>query len=721
MRFVWRSLNVTIFPRPVLYRIKLVWTKKQNRTGRARSLTGLARVMEEDSVKGHYQTIWLDAPRVLALFGALAVIGWFGVAGGLWFWLSGNPFNRVGYADLACPWRWSRISNLRGQGYIAAGLDALRRKQINDAFFNIRQGLARHPNDAQARLALGQLYAGAGYYPGLRDIMKPQLAFGPTPVPFSRLLIEAAAKNDDQAMVILACDNALTAKVLTADERGELLEQKARALLAQKKFPEALAVLDIAGRDRSADWRRLHINILIAAGRGKEALAEVRHWPEGAVPVEMRLQFLALAARSAGQLDQMTAAIRELQRLRPAQPEPWLEPINHYLRAGQPAEARAALEEFLRRFDANPKLVARAEQLCTVAGSAELVQLCLDNARSYGRPLGSSYFDLALAQLSNGDTEAAERSYARMIDEDRRQRDRPPETLLEVSSRPVSRSRGRGNQRGPILETPEARAVPSLMIDYLRTLLDAAEQPAGDRAEAHTNILLKSRLTITGYTGSAEVLAKAGHWKAVAGIARAGLTRFPDSVQLSNLADTAAEKIAAAPPVETPLVSRPAPTPTITFDSQRKPAAPAPAPVESVYATMSSGDFFAKLDVVLKRKDWAEAAAMLRGMNATGRTWPAAVETDLAWAGVRVAYEQDDRPELIFQVSQRIRIRKNEVARALEYARLCRERGDAATARSIVGKILQEVPGYVAGREFLAKLDEAAPGGSPVQPKPGGP
>ncbi|MBS0632340.1 MAG: hypothetical protein JSS11_10525 [Verrucomicrobia bacterium] len=706
----------------MLYRIKLVWTKKQNRTGRARSLTGLARVFEEDSVKGHYHTLWLDAPRVMTLLGALAVVGWFSLAGGLWYWLAKNPFNRVGYADLVSPWRWGQISNLRGQGYIAAGLDALRRKQINEAFFNIRQGLARHPNDAAARLALGRLYAGAGYYPGLRDIMKPQLAFGPPPAEFSRVLIDMAAKNDDQATVILACDNALSAKALTLDERGELLEQKARALLAQKKYAEALEILDIAGRDRSAEWRRLRINILIAADRAKEALAEVQGWREGAVPPEMRLQLLALTARNAGRLDVMAAAISDLQRLRPSQPEPWLEAISNYLRAGEPAKARAELEEFLRRFDANPKLVARAEQLCTVAGASELVQLCLDNARSYGRPLGSSYFNLALTQLGKSDIEAAERSYALMLEEDRRQRDKPAESLLEMSSRPLPRTRVRGgNPRAPMLENPEPRAIPSIMIDYLRTLLDAVQQPAADRAEAHTNVLLKSRLALTGFTGSAEILAKVGHWNAVAGIARAGLTRFPDSVQLTAWANTAAEKIAAAPPVETPLVKRPAATPTITFDSQKKAAAPAPAPAESVYATMAPEDVMAKLDGMMKRQAWAEAGAMLREVNSTGRTWPTAIETDLAWAGVRVAFEQDDKPELIFQVSQRIRIRKNEVARALDYARLCRDRGDRETARTITGKILQEVPGYVAGRDFLAKLNETPAAPEPAKPATGKP
>lgn len=704
----------------MLYRIKLIWTKKEKRTGRARSLKGLARVFEEESVKGHYQTLWLDAPRVLALLAALTVLSWFAAAGGLWWWLAKNPFNRVGYADLVSPWRWHRIADLRGQGYIAEGLDALARKRINEALFNIRQGLARRPNDAEARLALAQLYAGAGYYPGLRDMMKPQLAYGPAPVKFSRLLIEVAAKNDDQATVILACDNALTAKNLTADERGELLEDKARALLAQKKYPEALTVLDLAGRDRSTDWRQLRVNTLVAAGRAKEALAEVQGWPRGTVREEVRLQLLATAARGAGRLEVMTAALDELKRLHPVDPEPWIEAIGSYLRVDRPAEARSELEEFLRRYDSKPQLVARAEQVCTIAGATDLVQLCLDNTRSYGRPLGSSYFNLALTQLSNGDIAGAEQSYAALLAEDRKERDRPAESLLASTGKPAQRAGRRGGGLGGIvLATPTARVVPTVMTDYLRTLLDAVIQPAGDRAEAHCSILLNSRLTLSAYAGSADVLAKVGHWPAVAAIARAGLTRYPDSVQLTARAETAAEKIAAAPRVETPLTTRPAPTPTITFAG--KPKTPAQPPAESIYATMPAEDFLTKLDGAMKRQAWSEAGDMLRGMNATGRTWPAAVETDLAWTAVRLAYEQDDKPELIFQVSQRIRIRKTEVSRALDYARQCLARGDPETARAIVGKILLEVPGYVAGREFLAKLDEPPPPAPADQPKPGGP
>lgn len=702
------------------YRIKLIWTKKEKRTGRARSLTGLARVYEEESVKGHYRTLWLDGPRVLALLAALTVFSWFAGAGGLWWWLAQNPFNRVGYADLVCPWRWHRISDLRGQGYIAEGLDALARKRVNEALFNIRQGLARRPNDAEARLALAKLYAGAGSYPGLRDMMKPQLAHGPAPVKFSRLLIEAASKNDDQATVILACDNALAAKNLTADERGELLEDKARALLVQKKYPEAFAVLDLAGRNRSADWRRLRVNTLIAAGRAQEALQEVQSWRPGTLPEDVRQQLLATAARGAGRLDVMTAALNELKRLHPAAPEPWIEAIGHYLRANRPAEARSELEEFLRRYDSKPQLVARAEQVCTVAGSTELVQLCLDNARTYGRPLGSSYFNLALTQLGKSDIAAAEQSYAALLAEDRKERDRPAESMLETTGKAAQMGRrGERNLRGTVLATTNIRVVPSVMTDYLRTLLDAVIQPAGDRAEAHCSVLLNSRLTLPGYTGSADILSKVGHWPAVAAIARAGLTRFPDSVQLTAWAETAAEKIAATPRVETLLTTRAAPTPTITFAA--KPKTAAPPPPESIYAAMPAEDFLAKLDGAMKRQAWSEAGDMLRGMNATGRTWPAAVETDLAWTAVRLAYEQDDKPDLIFQVSQRIRIRKNEVSRALDYARLYRDRGDTETARTIVGKILQEVPGYVAGREFLAKLNEVPPAAGPAQPKPGGP
>ena len=74
-----------------------------------RKLVGLALVSEDESTKGHFRTVWLDA-RLLLKIGAVAVVvGWFAAAGGLRLWLGRNPYNRVGFADLACPWRWKQM------------------------------------------------------------------------------------------------------------------------------------------------------------------------------------------------------------------------------------------------------------------------------------------------------------------------------------------------------------------------------------------------------------------------------------------------------------------------------------------------------------------------------------------------------------------------------------------------------------------------------------
>ncbi len=698
-------------------RFKLVWNKATHRDRRARHLTGLARVIEDETAQGHYKTIWLDARALAKIAALLAVVLWFGTAGALWYWLDRDPHNRVGYADLAFPWRWSKINARRGEGYTAAGLEALKRGRVSEGLFAIRQGLSRRPDDATTRLELAKLYARSGYYAGVRDTMVPQLKLTPPPHDFIRFLVGIAAQNDDHATMLAACESALAARGPTAEDRGWLLEQKASALISLDKPAAALAALDAAGRDRSLDWRRLRMNALFADGRAAEAVREIHTWPERGVPVEFRLQMLANACRRAGQLEEMAAALKELKHLHPAEPDPWIDTITHYARVGWRDAAWSELEDCLRRFDADASVVGRIENICVGVGAPDLVGLCVENARQLGRPLFFPLFDLAVTQLGTGDTAAAARTYERLLAEDVKARGRIPASSFAKKPAGPPAARAGGSLVGTVTGTAQvAPSLPPSLRDYLRTLLDGLGQPLTDRAEAHGGVLLQGQFRLEAWVRSAEVLARAERWPAVAAVTRTGLTRFPGSTKLTKLGQTAAEKIAALPPPAPPVarVVKAAPT--------AKPAAPeetVPAtPSRPNYGAMAQADFFAKLDEAVRVGAWAQAGELIRGVKAAEPAWLARVEADVVWREVRVAFEQDDRPQLLFLIGQRIRTKKSEVSRALEFARWYRDKGEVETARLVVGKILQEVPGYVAGREFIAELDKPAEPKAGPAPKP---
>lgn len=656
--------------------------------------------MTTETAGGNRRTIFFDARALLKLGSVAALVLWLGLSSGLWYWLKRDPFNRVGFVDLAFPWRWSRITELRGQGYLAAGLHELNAGRINAGLFAIRQGLARHPDDPAARLEVARFYARADYYQGIREVMLPQLAFTLPPREFLRFVLEAAQKNDDHATMLATCDGALGSTALAAPDRSWLLEQKALAFGGLGRHAESLAVLDLIGGDRSPVGVRQRIVSLLATGRAAHALAEIRALSPDATSPEFRLQLLASACRSAGDLEGMTQAITALRRLHPADPQPWIEGVAHYAAGGWRDLARTDLEECLRRFDANPETVERLRALCVGVAAPDLVSLCVENSQELGRPIILPLFDLTLTQLVARDPIAAKRTFARLRAEDGRIRDRAPK-LANGSGSTVADSSG--SFLGSIsLATRPTAPLPPIMGDYLRTLIDAVDQSADNDAQAHCGILLKGQWKLGSYEASLTALENAARWSAVEAVARVGLTRFPGSSQLTRWSEKAAERIAALPPPATYVPRAP--------KVREKPSeADVPAVARAPnFAAMTQTDFYAKLDAATQTASWAEADTLISTLRSDPPPWLRLAESDLAWREIRVKFERDDQPRLLMLIGQRIRVSNAEVSRALEFARWYGAKREFGAARLITRRILLEVPGHVATKSLVAELEKAA-------------
>lgn len=674
-------------------RLRFVWNKAAHRNPRARDLTGLARLIEDESAAGHVLTLWLDARALLKLGTAVAIVGWFSLAGGLAYWLHRDPHNRVGFADLACPWRWSHIRELRGEGYLAAGLEALAADRIESGLSDLRNGLARQPDAPAARLAAAQVYARLGYYAGVRDVMLPQLGRSEPSREYLRFLLETAGRNDDHATMLAASERMLGRARVAAD-RGWLFEQQAAALVALERFPEALAALESAGRNRSLDGRRLRIQALFGTGRAAEAADEVQAW-DAAVPPEFRLPLLAEASRRAGRLDEMEQAIETLRRLHPAETDPVVFAIGRYVEAGWRDAAWAELQDALRRFDADPQAVARIERACVDAGAVELVAACVENTEELGRPAVPALLDLAVVQLSHGTVAAAEHTYARLLEADRRERERPEGT--SHSYVPVTAEAGRflAPARPRVVLLPAVR-------DWLRTLLDAVELPAANPADLHAGVLAAKPYPLMLYVHSAAVLARAGHWPAVAQVARIGLVQHPGSTQLTRWSTTAAEKIAALPPP-----ARPEPPPVRAVASAAEPALPSGPD----YAAMPQADFYAQLEAQAGRGDWAEVEAMIRAVKKAGPSWLAQATADLSWREIRCILEQGDVSRGVNWATQRLQVRPLEAPRALALARDWRTRDGGTTGRRLAEAVVAAVPQFKAGQAYLQELQAEAAAG----------
>ncbi|QYM79701.1 hypothetical protein K0B96_03520 [Horticoccus luteus] len=694
-------------------RFRLVWNKHSHHDRRARGFKGLARVIEDESTAGHYKTLWLDARALLKIAGAAALALWFGGAGLLYAQLRSQPFNRVRYTDLVLPWHWTQIRDLRGQGYIAAGFDALAHQKLDQAMFDFRHGLSRHPDAPDARLALAQVYARYGYYRGVRDIMLPQLDRSRPPTDFIHFLVQTSARFDDHATVLSVCDRLLPGTARDPAEHTWILEQKARALIALERYADAQAVLDEAGVNSSLNWRSLHVQAQLGLGHGAALEKEVRAWSSTALPTDFQLQILSVVLSRRGDVAGLTKTIESLQQRHPTEPAVWTEAIGLYSRAGARDAAWLTLQDALRRFDGNPTSADRLAQAALDSGHPDLVALCVEDSRGLGRSVINPLTDLTVTYLKVGDLGAANDTFKQLLTEDQKILDNQanlPAGDAGLTARTLG-GPGFGGARG-VAAAPPVPLTPVIR-DWLQTLLGALAMPADDRAEAHCSVLQQGNLGLTAFTSSAESLAQAGHWPAVAAVARTGLVRFPGSTRLTRWSDTAADKIAALPaptpsalPAPADGSAPPAADPTIgagaVAAAQLLLAAPA-APA-SVYAALTPTEFLAKLDAAAQRQAWPQVQAMIRDVRAENPSWLAQTQSDIAWREVRCALELQDPLSAAIFVAQQLHLRPLEAPRALTIARETLAHGDRDTARRLAEAIVNSVPQFKPGQSFLQEL-----------------
>lgn len=628
---------------------------------------------EDVSRLGRLRLVFLRMGRPARLLALVCTVLWLAAAELAYLWASRDPHNCIGPADLAMPWRWSRLRELRGEALLASGRAGLESGRVEAGLFEIWQGLARHPDDAGTRLAAAKVLADRGHYAGVRQLMLPQLQLTPPPPEFIRFLMAVAAQHEDHAAMLAASECSLRAPDCPGDERGWLLECKAAGLAGLGRRDEALAALDLAGRNRSLEWRHLRTDLLLAAGRATEAVAEIEGWSGENLPPKFRLHLLAEACARAGRRDEMERSLRELVRLYPATPEPWLEAASRYAQAGWRDAAWTTLRDCLWRFEGDSAAVAAIEWTCAQTGYPELSALCVENARELGRPVFVPLADLMVAQLKAGDLVAARRTHQQLLAEEQ-----------------AARSGQRGwAERGWLTDGPQRpveiggrMGLPPQVYQWLGTLLEAASQPADQAAEAHLSVLARGGLRLTAHRTSVEVLANAGRWAAVEGVARVGLVHYPGSTRLLRWRAHAAHLRAGLQPVE-PISER----------------------ARDRVGEVGQEEFFAGLDAAFGRKDWSAAETMIRAVRFEPPSWLDRNEAELAWREVRVEFEQDNRGLVLFLVGERIRSHKEEGVRALSVARDYLSRGDSGMARRLAALVVQELPSSGAARELLATLE----------------
>jgi tetratricopeptide (TPR) repeat protein len=163
---------------------------------------------------------------------------------------SRTPHNRVGYLDLALPWRWKNLESLRGEALIAAGREALAAGRFQEGFGLLRAGLARHPADAEARLVLANIYLRLRLPPRAIALLLDGLDHGyPGRDSLETLfaLLRDSDRPDTLASACLRARENLLALAESARPAGDvrwLDRHTVRALVSAGRAPQALCVVE---------------------------------------------------------------------------------------------------------------------------------------------------------------------------------------------------------------------------------------------------------------------------------------------------------------------------------------------------------------------------------------------------------------------------------------------------------------------------------------------
>jgi hypothetical protein len=270
--------------------------------------------------------------------------------------LDRTPFNRVGFFDVALPWRWSGMNALRGDAFSDQGVKELSEQQVQRGIFYLGRGLSLQPNNPEARLALANFYAQGNYYEGVSRTVLPQLEFGFSAA-LVALFLQQAASVDDSGAIGEFVGQWRERPELTAKDRQLLSDWDYRTLMHLDRPEEALVSID-RPECQGDMWTNMRVGALIKLKRFDEALtlAEgIRREIPGMLPLSRRTQAMVLSAK--GDLEELRRVLDSLIEEGNLAPEAWIFAVEQTAKGDLNEQSEIYLGGFFRRFGAQPAAV----------------------------------------------------------------------------------------------------------------------------------------------------------------------------------------------------------------------------------------------------------------------------------------------------------------------------------------------------------------------------
>lgn len=644
-------------------RIKLQWGA--SRTTPGEWYLGLVGFYRRKSGRGKGLAISLRGVSILAFLTATG--GYFGGAGYYWWKQEQRAYNYVKYTDvLLYPLSADKrreVRELQGKSMIAEGLAALQNQQWNRALMSLRIGLDRYPRDLTARLKLAQLFLAYRVRARAQETLLQGLDQGWPGRAYLQSAIEVAAAGDDYEMVLALCDRGLAlhdpAKHSALDRRW-LVEQRIRAMLAEKRNDDALAFAErevgAVGEDTLFELRLLaHLQ----AGRAAEAVTLAEAWAARSSDDPQALRLLARSYREAGRPQDMVGVLNKLRVGAPADPRVYVFSLVQHLLAGLEKEGRAILDDYVFRFGGTEaNFILAAEPLAEIDRPEELeILLAAAAERGFRDP----------------------RLYAARLQ------------VLIAGRRWAEATRQIGDLRPLIAGGANNRAN---LLDLFQYLVAAVADPADGAQSSLTDYVRARQLPMGIYRQCVETLRKNGRIDTARQIITFAQGVYPTSRYIAETGKALDAEIEARRLAE-------------------EAARPVAAPVASL-ATPAA--FFAEVDRVASGETPAAALALFREMRKARPAWAAEQAEPLGRRELELHARGDDLAALQGAARSYLTADRLRIQNVVTLATSLHEAGRDDEARMLLNEILRKSPGEPIASGLLVRWFPKTPAKAPKTP-----
>ncbi len=285
-----------------------------------------------DDLKTRKRILILNLHRILPLLALMAVLGYAGAAGGLYFWLDRNHHNKIGFWDIALPFRWSTLRAKQGQGFIAEGLEDLKGGNIASGLMRLRIGLIKYPEDQEARLEIARLYTRHGLADKALTALEIGLEYRYPGFDYLSLLFETARFTENYTLTLRVSEQLLQEPENIPDPaiHSLLLKARIQAFLNSEQYQQALQLCRRLNRDKDRSLNAVDGEVLALFGLKQyaRAVALLEVLRLDSEPGSKLMQLLAQAYRNMGNMVELRDILQYLIEKTPRNPQPYLFALN---------------------------------------------------------------------------------------------------------------------------------------------------------------------------------------------------------------------------------------------------------------------------------------------------------------------------------------------------------------------------------------------------------